>query len=448
MSLFLDLQKCKSYNRPQKKEYRDYLLEHRDSLIPLDERSFKGAYYTPLNVLEKAYELLESVLGSCWQKEYIVWDPCCGVGNLETKHSNVRNVYMSTLDAIDIDIMKATKTCVTAQRFQYDYLNDDITEDGEIDYSLTGKMPISLQKAIEATKQRKKKILILMNPPYAESGNGANKGDKEKVAKTLVAQHCMEGYGKARNELFTQFIARIAKEIPNATLATFSTLKYINGTNFVAFKNKWNAQYLGGFVVHSKAFDGIKGNFPIGFLVWQTYNESGAIKIPIKEVSCEVLDKNAKAIGEKTFYNIPTSQYLNIWIKRPRRNDEDAIPLCNAITPTIGKVRVDKWSNNAIAYMYCGKNDFQHASTQTALFSSAYGNGDGFYVTAENLWQASVVFTVRRIIPHTWLNDRDQFLQPDKPLPEEFINDCLIWMLFSGSNLTASADGLEWNGKM
>ena len=131
------------YDRPPKQEYRNYLLERRDSLIPLDARSFKGAYYTPLKVVEKAYELLNTVLGKGWQKEYIVWDPCCGVGNLETKHGNVRNIYMSTLDEADIDVMKATKTCVAAERFQYDYLNDDITDDGELDYSLTGKVPKS-----------------------------------------------------------------------------------------------------------------------------------------------------------------------------------------------------------------------------------------------------------------------------------------------------------------
>jgi hypothetical protein len=55
---------------------------------------------------------------------------------------------MSTLDEADVDVMKATKTCVAAQRFQYDYLNDDITDDGRIDYSLTNKVPQSLREAI------------------------------------------------------------------------------------------------------------------------------------------------------------------------------------------------------------------------------------------------------------------------------------------------------------
>ena len=129
------------YHRPPKEEYRNYLLERRDSLIPIEERSFKGAYYTPLAVVDKAYDVLAETLGTNWQKNYIVWDMCCGVGNLEVKHSNPRNVFMSTLDQADVDVMKASKICVAATRFQYDYLNDDITDDGKIDYSLTKKMP-------------------------------------------------------------------------------------------------------------------------------------------------------------------------------------------------------------------------------------------------------------------------------------------------------------------
>jgi hypothetical protein len=110
------------YHKPPKEEYRNYLLERRDSLIALDERSFKGAYYTPLNVVDKAYDKLAETLGKNWQKNYIVWDMCCGVGNLEVKHSNHRNIYMSTPDQADVDVMRATKTCVAAERFQYDYL--------------------------------------------------------------------------------------------------------------------------------------------------------------------------------------------------------------------------------------------------------------------------------------------------------------------------------------
>ncbi len=50
----------------------------------------------------------------------------------------------------------------------------------------------------------------------------------------------------------------------------FSTLKYVIAPTLDLFRQTWNGKYLGGFVVHSKSFDGIRGNFPIGFLLWKT----------------------------------------------------------------------------------------------------------------------------------------------------------------------------------
>ena len=434
------------YHKPPKAEYRDYLLERRDSLIPLDERSFKGAYYTPLAVVDKAYDKLAETLGKNWQKDYIVWDMCCGVGNLEVKHSNPRNIYMSTLDGADIDVMKATKTCVAATRFQYDYLNDDITDDGKIDYSLTNKVPEGLREAITEGK----KILVLINPPYAEasSSDNASKGggeSKTDVAKTKIGLLMNNNnYGYAARELFVQFVARIAQEMPTATLAMFSTLKYVNASNFERFRRNWNAKYLDGFIVHSKAFDGLSGNFPIGFLIWSTKNNS-TTKAPITEINCEILDKDAIAIGNKSFYNLPNRCFLNIWLPR-LKTDSINIPLKNAITQQNNHAKVTSWKMDAIGYLWCNGNDMQQA-TQTALLSSVFSAGNGYYVTPDNLWQTVVTFSVRQLIKHTWINHNDQFLQPTSELPDEFKNDCLIWMLFHGKNLTASANDLEWNNR-
>lgn len=303
------------YHRPPKSEYRDYLLERRDSLIPIDERSFKGAYYTPLHVVDKAYDKLSETLGAHWQKEYIVWDMCCGVGNLEVKHSNPRNIYMSTLDQADVDVMKATKTCVAAQRFQYDYLNDDITDDGQIDYSLSNKVPPGLRRAIAEGK----KILVLINPPYAEAAKHGVES-KTSIATTSIGSLMNRtDYGYAARELFIQFLARMAIEMPMATVAIFSTLKYVNAPNFEQFRQKWHANYLDGFVVHSKAFDGLKGDFPIGFLIWET-DQNANIKTPISNIRTEVLDKRGQAIGDKTFFNLPNTALLTNWMGRNKPN--------------------------------------------------------------------------------------------------------------------------------
>ena len=432
------------YHRPPADKYHDNLLERGDKLIPPKKRSFEGAFFTPSEVVDKAYETLGKTLGKNWQEEYIVWDMCCGAGNLEKPHSNHRNVFMSTLDKSDVDIMKSNKTCVgAAGRFQYDYLNNDITDDGEIDYSLTNRIPKDLQKAIKQGK----KILVLMNPPYAESGEGFSAGNKAGVAKTKVATTFMKQYGKSSNELFVQFLVRISKEIPTATIAIFSKLKYVNAPNSEKFRAHWNAEYKAGFIVHSKAFDGLKGDFPIGFLIWQTHHGTNK-NYTIDKISPEILDKQVQSKRHKDFYNLPNEKMLNTWIDRPKANKIEALPLKNTISPATAKFNNCYWSDGAIAHMLCDGNDLQNAF-QTALFSSTHkiGHKGGFYVTPDNLWQAAIVFSVRRLIKQTWINDRDQFLIPTGKLTDEFKNDCLIWMLFNGGNLTAGADGLESNGK-
>jgi len=438
------------YHRPPEQKHRHYLLERRDSLLPVDEQKFKGAYYTPLHIVDKAYDQLRATLGENWQDRYLVWDMCAGVGNLEAKHSNLRNVFMSTLDKADVTIMKSNPAFAGAEIFEYDYLNDDVTDFGEIDYSLSNKLPVALRQAIADAREGKKgakRILVLINPPYAEAMNvdntsksGSNAELKKGVSKTRIS-HGMEGLGYATRELFVQFLHRIGAELPQATLAMFSTLKYVNAPNFTEFRRRWTAKYLDGFVVHNRAFDGLKGDFPIGFLIWNL-----AKREPAQSIQTIALDRAGEVFDEKEFYRVIPRPPLADWIVRPRSNRTPAVPLKNALTPSSSTkdVRGKWWADGAVGSMIVFGNDLQHAAT-TGLLSSGYGNAGAFFVTEQNLGKAAVVFSVRRLAEPTWLNDRDQFLQPSQPLIDNFKSDCLVWMLFNGGNYTAGADGLRWN---
>lgn len=188
----------------------------------------------------------------------------------------------------------------------------------------------------------------------------------------------------------------------------------------------------------------MKGEFPIGFLIWDTAKK----RTEPLEIEAEVIDRHANATGAKRFYDVPKDQLLNAWIKRAKPNSTPALPLTNALEPTkrTGDVRGTRWADRAIGGMISKGSDLQNADV-TVLFSSGYASAGGFLVTEENLWQSAVVFTARRIIRQTWLNDRDQFLIPSEEIPEEMANDCLVWMLFNNRNLSAGADGLMWQGK-
>lgn len=436
------------YERPPKQEYRKKLYDRRDLLLPVDEVRFQGEFYTPIHIVDKAYDQLRATLGEGWQERYIIWDMCCGVGNLETKHSNPRNVFMSTLLERDIEIMEANGICPGAEKFAYDYLNDDINDFGEIDYSLTNKVPQELRQAIADAQEGKKgakPILVLINPPYAESGSGIGKGDENKIGveKTRINSWMREkNLGYASKELFVQFLVRMRRELPSSKLAMFSTLKYVNGPNFEAFRRVWKAEYLDGFVVHSRAFDGLEGNFPIGFLIWDT-----AVDTPISDITVNVLDRSGALIGEKTYVVRTNSSLLNAWIPAPLAKGGLTIPLSNALTPSRNP-RKKRSCDGALGHLFASNNDLQNSGQGTLITSSIFTgrNGGGLFILPENLSQAAVLFSVRLLIPHTWQNHNDQFLQPSQPLSDEFKADCLVWMLFAGKNLTAGADGLRWNG--
>ncbi len=258
------------YERPPKLEFQTSILERRDLLVPSDVRERKGAYFTPKIWVEKSQEYLAKALGQDYQDDYIIWDCAGGTGNLLRGLLNKANLYLSTLDHNDVAIIKdlASKNhlkLLENQVFQFDFLNDDFYSE---------KVPKSLQEILK-DKEKLKKLIIYINPPYAEatsaktpSGTGKN---KDLVARgNLICEKYKDELHKANNELFAQFFMRIYKELNGCIMASFSTLKYLNSSNFKKFREVFKAKFLEGFMVPADSFDNVKGQFPIGFLVWDT----------------------------------------------------------------------------------------------------------------------------------------------------------------------------------
>ena len=170
------------YQRPPKEEYWDYIVERRDLLVPQDVRERKGSFFTPQIWVEKSQEYLTEVLGENWQDEYYIWDCAAGTGNLLTGLTNKYNIYASTLDKQDVDVMCSRIETMNTNSisgsganlladhvFQFDFLNDDFNDP---------KVPQSLQKIL-TDPQKRKKLVIYINPPYAEATN--SKTDRKSV---------------------------------------------------------------------------------------------------------------------------------------------------------------------------------------------------------------------------------------------------------------------------
>jgi len=395
------------YERPPKEEYWNYFANRRDLLVPQDVRERKGSFFTPGIWVELSQKYLADVLGEDWQDEYYVWDCCAGTGNLLDGLTNKYNIWASTLDKADVDVMKDRiengANLLEDHVFQFDFLNDDFS-----------KLPAGLQKILNDENKRKK-LVIYINPPYAEASNKrtlerGNEGNRG-VEQSAVNQKYAKMLGQGNAELFAQFLTRIYFEIPSCIIAEFSKLKTLSGQHFVNFRNFFLAHLSKAFICPANTFDNVKGKFPIGFKIWNTN-----IKERFETIITEVYDKDAALIGVKNFYAYTDSQYINDWIKpfRAKKNDKTVI----------GK------------FPFKG-NDFQNQNLIAIVHPEMEYNVEAgqFLINENNLIVASIYFAVRKVIPATWLNDRDQFLYPSDGWKTdlEFQNDCLAYTLFNNN---------------
>ena len=402
------LQFWKLYKRPPIKEFQDYIIERRDLLAPQDIRERKGAFFTPRIWVELSQKYLTDYLGEDWQDNYYIWDCAAGTGNLLAGLTNKYNIYASTLDQADINVIHERidhgANLLHNHVFQFDFLNDDFT-----------KLPQSLQDIIN-DEEKRKRLIIYINPPYAEatssktvSGTGENKAGVTTNFK--IKEQLNPKIGNASNEIFALFMAVIYEKIEGCILGQFSKVKFVNGSNFKKFKEFFLSDYVNGFAVPAETFDNVKGKFPIAFTIWNT-----SVKSKLSTIETDIYDKNGNFSGSKTFYgNLPKS--INKWIKSFDGNENEKIGLIVSCAP-----------------------DFQHNS-QLAILSKQQKRYC-FNITGQNLVKTSIYFSARHCVNASWLNDRDQFLWPIDGWQTdiEFQNDCLTFTLFYSANSITSAE--------
>ncbi|GHU56230.1 hypothetical protein AGMMS49975_19160 [Clostridia bacterium] len=291
------------YERPPALEYRQHIIDRRDLLVPTNIREVKGSFFTPKIWADKSKEYLAKVFGENWQDEYYVWDCAAGTGNLLAGLTNEYNVWASDVEQGNVETMQSlidideNLNLLSGHVFQFDFLNDGFD-----------KLPEELKKIINDSGKRKK-LIVYINPPYAEAtstatatGTGHNKENVATAHKTR--DKYKSTIGSATNEVYAQFMARIYHEIPECKLALFSKLKFVNSQNFIKFRDFFKAEFKRGFVVRADTFDNVTGKFPIGFTLWDLQGKN----FP-KSIILDVVEKH----GKKKFWAL-SGKSINRWI--------------------------------------------------------------------------------------------------------------------------------------
>ena len=409
------------YTRPPKREYWDKIVERRDLLVPQDVRERKGSYFTPRIWVEKSQEYLADVLGENWQDEYYIWDCCAGTGNLLAGLTNKYNIWASTLDKADVDVMHQRieemgegSNLLASHVFQFDFLNGDFAD-----------LPQGL-KAIIDDEEKRKKLVIYINPPYKEATNaktvtGTGKNQSGAAIENRTYIKYKDVIGKSIVEMFAQFFMRVHKEIPSCWLAEFSTLKILQAANFADFRKVFNAKLEKAFIVPASTFDNVTGQFPIGFFIWSNEKQE---KLP-ERVIVDVY--NAKGDPEKT-KTIVTGDagytLITKWI--------------TSYKPNVNKEKI-------IGFERIQGSDFQNNKFTCIVNRSSESHAIFLPVCAENMIPSCINLSVRMCSEATWLNDRDQYFTPNEgwQFDREFQSDCLAYTLFHGQNRITSEHGIN-----
>ena len=405
----------KLYKRPPLNKIQDYIIQRRDLLVPQNIRERKGAYFTPRIWVELSQKYLTDYLGEDWQEEYYVWDCAAGTGNLLAGLTNKYNLYASTIDQADINVMQERigqgANLLKNHVFQFDFLNDDFT-----------KLPQSLQDIIN-DEEKRKKLIIYINPPYAEATSSktissSNSSHKENVGKSKTKTKYEKELEQASKELYVQFLYRIYVEIPGCIISNFSKIKTLQGNHYAKFRNLFLAKLEKLFIVPANTFDNVKGRFPIGFFIWNTGK-----KTIFKEIFADVFNKNGNYFTSKYLF-VPEDKNIKDWLRKYNIK------------------------NNNIAWLVRGSADVQNNNVVFLTLkpsASVLKASNANQISALNLIVNCIFLTVRKVINQTWINDRDQYLYPNDGWKSDvnFQNNCLAYALFDQSNNIKSEEGVN-----
>lgn len=404
------------YKRPPRKDFWQYIIDRRDLLVPQDIRERKGSYFTPQIWVEKSQEYLMRELGENWQDEYYIWDCCAGTGNLLNGLTNKYNIWASTIDQADVDVMKDRikngANLLENHVFKFDFLNDSFDA-----------LPDGLKNIINSEEKRKK-LVIYINPPYAEAatkrtitGTGENKTDVS--VSTTAYEKFKNRIGLAGRELFALFLIRICSEIPGCIIGNFSKLKLLLAPTFKKFRKQFTYRLNSIFLVEANTFDNVKGIFPIGFHVWQ-YDKH----FTFSHIVADIYDRHGELISKKTLQNYENFASINDWlISTRKRKSEFDLGFMSA--------KGCDFQNQNFVFIINNKNQLPHPR--------------GTIITDSNLLECSIYFAARKVIVPKWTDDRDQYIAPSDKLNNDniFKSNCLVYTLFSQANNIKSSEGIN-----
>lgn len=429
------------FERSYTPQEKNRFSEISDRLIEDTNRRNKGEFYTPTMFVDHAHDMMSRELGMDWKDEYVVWDASCGSKNL-TRDYKFKELYCSTLEQAELEIGKRYNPEATS--FQFDFLNDSLD-----------KLPQGLLNALKENKP----IVFLNNPPYATANEmGTNSKSKKGVAKTTINEKMLnDGIGACSQNLYAQFLYRIdmIKRRFNLTkcyIALYSPTLYLSGTSWKNFRKVFltDFKFIDAFTFKASYFADVADHWGIAFSLWQngeTIDKNNFVHKLVDEIDGELTN-----VGTKDIYNLDGRMTATVWakeeIKKLKTFDEPNLSSGIKVRPSNSDTRGTNFIGNIGYFLNAGNNVDKNVQS-VALFTSAYGNGHGHGINADNFEHVVTLFSARRLVSCNWQNWADEYIAPNTEHEKwsEFVSDSVVYSLFESKSNQSSLRNVEYKGK-
>lgn len=433
---FIQYFEC-SYTPQEKNRFS----EISDRLIEDTNRRNKGEFYTPTMFVDHAHDMMSRELGMDWKEEYVVWDASCGSKNL-TRDYKFKELYCSTLEQAELEIGKRYNPEATS--FQFDFLNDSLD-----------KLPQGLLNALKENKP----IVFLNNPPYATANNLQSDGTSKKgIALTSINTKMKEdGIGACSQNLYGQFLYRIdmIKRRFNLTkcyIALYSPTLYLSGPSWKNFRKVFlnDFNFIDAFTFKASYFADVADNWGIAFSLWkhgESIDKNNFVHTLVDETDGQLTN-----VGTKDIYNLDGVVSASEWSKEPVKKlktfDEVNLSSGIKVRPSNSDTRGTNFIGN-IGYFLNAGNNVDMNIQKVSLFTSAYGNGHGHGINADNFDRVVTLFSARRLVSCNWQNWADEYIAPNTEHEKwcEFIADSVVYSLFESKSNQSSLRDVEYKGK-
>ena len=270
-------------------------------------------------------------------------------------------------------------------------------------------------------------------------------------------------FGKATQQLYAQFYARILKmvddfQLKNVYIAFFNNSRnYCGGDYWEKFNNKLFSKFTleKGNMFNAGEFSDTSDTWPITFSVFKLRSKKNIdlsnLEFHLSVEKSEIKDgiTQINKLQNKSLRPIYADRALSEWMKEPLKNgkyvnlDMGTFPeLSSAMGESKRNKPQGKLYKGSLGYIMNSANNIGEGTINGGVWlaTSAAYHGHGVNVMPGNFNRVIVNFAARRAVEPTWINAQDNFSYPNtkKNGYQTFENDCLVYSIFDTASNQAA----------